>query len=241
MRLPLLFAAALLVPLAAKATTITINPASDFFTTKWASGAPYVHDTGRDHLGISGPNPYDMDPAGSWAEVTYLTFDPLSFSGITSPVTSAVLTFTTTARLGIATSLINVSAHYLSVDPTTSIDPMLPSSSPGSFFDFQNNHIGAIIDTVPVDSYDVYQLDLTVLVNEWISNGDSNVAYAIALAGLEGNDAYPEGWAAIVNSGYEGAPVLTVTTVPEPGSSLLISLGAITLLARRRRLRRSCA
>ena len=228
----------LLLPAAAHAATAVVNPASDFFTTAWAFGAPYVHDEGRDHLGISGPNPYGMDPAGSWAEVTYLTFDPAFLTGIFSPVESAILTFTTTTRTGIPTALINISAHYLSADPVTSIDPSLGASSPGSYFDFQNNHIGAVIDSVLVDSHGVYQLDLTGLVNEWLAAGDTNAAYGIALAGLVGNEDTPDGWAAIVNSGFEGAPFLTVTTsVPEAGSSLLTVIGAGCLLTGRRRRR----
>lgn len=238
MKAPLFLLTALLVTATSRASTTVVSPASDFFTTAWAFGAPYLHDGGRDHLGISGPNPYGMDEAGSWAEVTYLTFDPASFSSISGPVTSAILTFTTTSRSGISTALINISAHYLSADPSTSIDPMLGASSPGSYFDFQNNHIGSVIDSVLVDSYGVYQLDLTDLANEWIANGDSNVAYGIALAGLEGNETNPDGWAAIVNSGYAGAPTLTFTTnIPEPGSSLLVSAGAAALILRRRNRR----
>jgi len=238
MKAPLFLLTALLLPLAARASTTVVTPSSDFFTSAWAFGAPYVLDAGRDHLGISGPNPYGMDESGSWAEVTYLTFDSSFLAGITSPLESAILTFTTTSRTGIPTALINISAHYLTADPATSINPALGASSPGSYFDFQSNHIGGVIDSVLVDSHGVYQLDVTALVNEWLTNGDTNAAYALALAGLEENEANPDGWAAIVNTGYAGAPTLTLTTsVPEPGGALLASLGAATLLIQRRRLR----
>ncbi len=222
-----------LTALHSSASVTVIDPSRDFFTTAWAFGAPYIRDEGRDHLGISAKNPYGMDAGGSWAEVAYLTFSAADFSGFSAPVTSAILSFTTTQRSGTATATIDISAHYLLADPFISIDPNLSASNNGSYFDFQTNQIAGIIDTVTVTDYSTYHLDLTAAVNEWIQNGDSNYAYSIALAGLEGNDDNPDGWTAIVNGGYPGAATLTVT-IPEPGSLLLFALGGLGLMHRRR-------
>lgn len=223
----------LLSPLTAHASSVILDPTSDFFTTAWAFGAPYVHDTGRDHLGISAINPFEMGT--DWEETTYLTFD-LSSIAASGPVTSAILTFTTVQRSGIPVEDggITVSAHHLLSDPSN-IDPSLSGSSenPNNYVTFKDTQIGGVVSSVFINSFSTYTLDLTELVNEWLTNGDANYAYATALTGRVGNDENPDAWVGIVNGGYEGSPFLTIT-IPEVGSTLLGAMGSLLLLSRRR-------
>lgn len=224
-------AATLLSPVSA--STVVVSPSSDFFTSAWAFGAPYVLDAGRDQLGISTSSPFGMGsaPDYAWEETTYLKFD-LASLGLISPVTSAILTFDTVSRSGIPADGLGVviSAHYLLSDPG-SIDPMVA----GSYVSFKNTQIAGIVDSVSTTAFGTYSLDLTALVNEWIVNGNSNYAFATALTGRAGNEENPDGWVAIVNSGYSGAPSLTITTVPEAASSLLMGASVFLLAHKRRR------
>jgi hypothetical protein len=224
--------AAILGSLPVSAGTVIINPTSDFFTSAWAFGAPYVLDA-NDQLGVSTINPFGMgaSPSYKWEETTYLTFD-LSSLGLTTPVTSAILTFQTVARTGFPPdgSGLVISAHYLLSDPA-SIDPTQSTS----YVDFKNNQIGDVVDSVATVEFGTYSLDLTDLVNDWISQGDTSDDLSTALTGRIGNDANPDSWVAIVNSGYSGGPSLSITTVPEINGALLFGIGTLTLLNKRRR------
>ncbi len=231
--------ASAIVVLPSEASVVPVE--SDFFTTAWAFGAPYVRDAGRDSIGVTSPNPFQFDtgPDNVWEETTYFTFDfnPAEYS---TPVSSALLQVETVLRASgsypTPTEAFSISAHRVLDDPTT-IDPNL-NSGPGSYVEFKNNKIGAVEDTVALNSEGVFSWDVTDLVNEWIANGDANFDYSIAMTGRVGNPADTDStgaFHAFVNQEGGLGGVNAQIVIPEPATLASLALGALALLGRGRR------
>jgi hypothetical protein len=232
------------INVASGATTFTT--ANDFFTTPWAFGAPYVrgiNDTPtRSSIGVSTPNPFLFGNAttSSAEETTYFqfAFDPGS---ITGPVTKAVLQANMVPRQNSEpaispTSPISISAHRVNADPMALINPSLPSGD-GSFVASKNDHVAAAEDTISVGGAGVFEWDVTSLVMDWITNGESNFDYTIAMTARVGNNADTEEtglFHAFVNKEFNAAQAATlVVMVPEPAASAAIA-GSLVLAASRR-------
>lgn len=198
------------------------------------------------------PNQYQWN-LKVWQETTYLVFNSGSFGGASS-VDSAVLSLATLGRSGIPADLLEgmvISAHSLLEDPTkilyTSANPNAAAYTPGSpsydpsldyaynYGSFQTNYLGNVAATFTHGAdFGLYELDLTDLVNGWLADPNAPGAFALALTGTAaGND--PDAWLAIAAAGGEGAPYLTVATVPEPASALLIAMGSLVCVVGRRR------
>ncbi|MEM6259723.1 MAG: PEP-CTERM sorting domain-containing protein [Planctomycetota bacterium] len=226
---------------AAPASASTVIPVeSDFFTTAWSFGAPFVRDAGRTSIGVSTPAPFLTGgaPDFGFEETTYFTFNfnPGDFTGA---VPSAVLEVGTVVRpFGTGPNVSSpfaISAHRVTGDPS-GIDGAL-SSGAGSYIDFKTTEIGAVEDTVSVTGAGVVQWDITSLVNEWIANGDTNFDYSVAMTGRVGNPADTGStgfFHAFVNSGEGTGTAARIIVVPEPASLGLIMIGGL-LVARRRR------
>lgn len=176
---------------------------------------------------------------GLTGETTYFGFgfDPTAFTG---PVSSAVFRaeIVTNGFFGdpSESNPADISLHSLSSDPLASVDQSLASGA-GSWIDFRDSEIttGSIVSTTKVTGLGVYEWDITALVNEWILNGDANLAYTIGTSALTD----PEGEAAVAfaNSSYfEGNTALTgrIVIVPAPGALGLLSLGLLGAARRRR-------
>lgn len=242
-----LAASAIAVPSASAATELVTS--NDFFSTAWSFTAPFVRGNyetpARASLGVSTANPFLQGGASAnsaWEETTYFQFN-VSSLGLTSPVEKAMLRASMVTRpFGNAVSTaapFYISAHQVSADPLTSIDPALASGA-GSYIDYKGTHIGTALDTVAVTGVGSFEWDVTDLVNEWIANGETNADYSIAMTGRVGNiadDANNGIFHAFVNleANAAGAARLLIT-VPEPvtGASVL-SLGALCLTRQRRR------
>ena len=128
-----------------------------------------------------------------------------------------------------------VSLHSLSADPLDAVDDTI-SSGPGSWLEFRANEIttGSIVSTTSVTGLGVFDWDITDLVNEWITNGDTNVAYSLAASTLLDPDA--ESSAAFVNSTWNGLTdeVTARIIIPAPASALVFGLAGLTAARRRR-------
>lgn len=225
------------------ASANTIVPVeSDFFTTAWAFGAPFVRDAGRDSIGVSTVDPFLFDGTAdqAWEETTYFTFNfnPGDYSG---PVASAVLRVETVLRsFGTypnATEPFAISAQRVLDDPTT-IDGSL-ASGPGSYVDFKNDQIGAVEDTVSLTDAGIFNWDITDLVNEWIANADANFDYSIAMTGRVGNPVDLDGtngrgaFHAFVNSEGGLGGVTARIIIPEPASLGLLVIASLCMIRRR--------
>ncbi|MEM9167589.1 MAG: hypothetical protein AAGB48_11290 [Planctomycetota bacterium] len=175
--------------------------------------------------------------AGVTGENAYFEFD-FDGLGFTAPVQQAFFRvevvggFFTDPTPGNPTE---VSLHSLSADPLDVVDDTI-SSGPGSWREFRDNEItvSSIASTTSVTGLGVFDWDITDLVNEWIANGDSNIAYSIAASTLLDTDFEPA--AAFVNSTWSGLTneVTARIVIPAPASALLLGLTGLAATRRRR-------
>ena len=173
---------------------------------------------------------------GVTGESTYFgfDFDPASFSG---PVAQAVFQVEVVANGFFgdpsATNPAEISLHSLTADPLAAIDDNVQSS----FIDFRDAQLtnASVVSTTSVDGLGVFEWDVTALVNEWIANGDTNLAYTFGMSAVL--DADPGTAIGFVNSSSSAlTDELTgrIVFIPAPGT-LALSMIAMPVVARRRR------
>lgn len=177
---------------------------------------------------------------GVTGETSYFgfDFDPTAFSGPVQQASFRVENVATGFFPDVdASNPAETSLHSLTADPLATIDQSLPSGA-GSWLDFRDSQIttSSIISTTTIDGFDVFEWDITALVNEWIANGDSNFAYTLGTSALLD----PDGGAAVafVNSTFSGLSGDEVTArisiVPAPGTVAVLGLGGLFASRRRR-------
>ncbi|MEL7499761.1 MAG: PEP-CTERM sorting domain-containing protein [Planctomycetota bacterium] len=222
---------------------VVIAPTEDVMTSAFFQGADQVRGfvgDARPTFRVSSDNAFNAGP-----ETIFLQFDASDFGSFSGPVSSAILTmesvdggFNANASPG---NPFLVSAHGVALNPLTSI---ADNTSGGTIAarDFFNQHILAADSEAitSVDGFGTIEFNVTSLVNDWISGGNSN--YFIALTGTNdpqtgnGGNGYLHGF--LNNSdtaSNQGFTSLRVSAVPEPSSTFaLIGLGVL-LVSRRRR------
>lgn len=223
--------------LSATAQAVVIPVQEDVMTSAFFQGTNLVRGYAGDNRNVhrvATDNAFGLGP-----ETVYLTFDPAQFSGLSSPVASAILTMESAAGGfgGDATSgnPFTVSAHAVNTDPLAAITDDTNPGGPTDWLTFFNNNIlpadpAALTD---VDSFGPITFDVTSVVNDWISG--ANTVLALAMTGkndTSGND-FLHGF--LNNTENPGSTFLTVTEVPEPTTMALMAITATVLLVRRQR------
>lgn len=227
-------AAALTAAASSQAGTTSISLASDYMTSGFFQ-SNYVRG---DEAGSTRAVNRSTSPSifGVQGETTYFdfNFDPSAFVG---PVAKAVFRVEVVANGFFADPSVanpaDISIHSLTASPLAAID----DNTQQSFIDFRESQItsSSIVSTTSVDGLGVFEWDITSLVNEWIANGDANLAYSIGAGALLDPDA--DTAIGFVNSSWAGLTDETVgqiVIVPAPGVASL-GLAALGITATRRR------
>lgn len=235
----------LAIPSIALASSIALaGPASvftdrDYMTSGFFSLDPLVRgdNDGRGDNRVSSQSPF-----GTFNENTYLEFNDFDWSSMSGSVDQAIF------RIGVSSggfgadsdseNPFDISVHSLNSDPWTTIDHHAASGK-GFYQNFVNDQItlDSIVSTTKVAGEGVYDWDITALVNEWIANGDANLAFTIALSGIAdtSGNTFLQG---LTNSSSptlgEEATIGQIVLVPAPGMGIVLA-GFGVFAARRRR------
>ena len=228
-------AASLTIAAAANAGTTTIDLASDYMTSGCFQGNYVRGDQAGSSRAVNrATSPSIFGVQGATTSFDF-DFDPNAFVG---PVAEAVFRVEVVANGFFAAPSVgdpsDISIHSLTANPLASIDDNVQQS----FIDFRDSQIttGSIVSTTSVDGLGGCEWDITSLVNEWIANGDANLAYSIGTGALLD----PDGGTAIgfVNSSWAGLTdevVGQIVIVPAPGAAALLVASAGVAATRRRR------
>ena len=176
--------------------------------------------------------------SGVTGETTYFGFD-FDWASFGGSVPGATLRVETVANGFFPdpdpSNPAEISVHTLTADPLLVVDQSLPDG-PGSWLDFRDTQIipGSIISTTTVDGLDVFEWDVTAVVNDWIANGDANFAFTVGMSALLDPEEAADG---SVNSSFAGLdPSLgTAESIVVPAPASLMALGGIAAFVGRRR------
>lgn len=181
------------------------------------------------------------DPFGTTgAETIYLSFQSADLSSYSGPINQALLTVTSVDggfnANASATTPFKVSAHALNANPITSITDDTNLGGTTDWLTFYNTNILASAPEafVDVNSFGAVKIDVTSIVNDWIS-GDNSERF-IALTGkndLSGNE-FLHGF--LNNSETPGSSFLVIDPIPEPSMGVFVLLATSWIGLRRRRL-----
>lgn len=216
----------------------TVYTDRDYMTSGFFSMDPAVRG---DNDGRAVNRVSTIQPFGVFNENTYLEFNDFDWGALGGPVESAVFRIeVVSGGFGADSDSENpflISAHSLTQDPWTTIDPSLFSGA-GSYQDFASSHIntGSVVSNTSVAGAGVYEWDLTALVNDWILNGDANYAQTIALSGIldTSGGTFLQGVVNSTNPGLTGSETIgQIVIVPTPAG--MISFAAFGVIASRRR------
>ena len=216
----------------------TVYTDRDYMTSGFFSMDPAVRG---DNDGRAVNRVSTIQPFGVFNENTYLEFNDFDWGALGGSVESAVFRIeVVSGGFGADSDSENpflISAHSLTQDPWTTIDPSLFSGA-GSYQDFASSHIntGSVVSSTSVAGAGVYEWDLTALVNDWILNGDANYAQTIALSGIldTSGGTFLQGVVNSTNPGLTGSETIgQIVIVPTPAG--MISFAAFGVIASRRR------
>ncbi len=216
---------------------LDVAPVEDVMTSGFFQGANRVRGYSGDGRAVHRVST-DAPFGTAGAETIYITFDPNSFVGISSPVPQALLSVTSTsggfgADASTGTPFL-VSAHGVTADPVADITDDTNPGGPIDWVTFLNSNIQP---TAPesltlVDGFGVFTFDVTGVVNDWLSGG--NTTFALALTGSNDVSGVEFLHGFVNNSQTPGSTFLTI--VPEPASLGLLSVGGLLFAGRRRKL-----
>ena len=210
-----------------------VNPDQSAMTSAFFQGTDLVRGFAGDNrptFRVSSDNAFGTGP-----ETIYLDFSSVNLSA----VNSAILTVQSVdGGFGANANSDNpfiVSAHGVDLNPFTAIIDDTNPTGTVAWDDFlTNNILGADQAAITsVDGFGAVTFDVTALVQTWET--DESALRVVALTGtndVQVGNGFLHGF--VNNTEVPNSTFLTINGVPEPSSLLLVGLGSLGLLRRRR-------